>query len=122
VLRVHSDPLVGPVISFGLAGLFSDLFEDVATAVTPLTDRDASALLASLRAYPLLTGAAGDRAADRPAVSGTRCCGCRRWSRTYRRFSRSPSTRWSSADLGKASPPSPRPCVSANPARRGWPR
>ena len=71
VLRVHSDPLVGPVISFGLAGLFSDLFEDVATAVTPLTDRDASALLASLRAYPLLTGAAGDRAADRPALQDT---------------------------------------------------
>ena len=59
VLRVYQDSLVGPVISFGLAGLFSDLFGDVATGVTPLTDRDASALLASLRAYPLLTGAAG---------------------------------------------------------------
>ena len=68
VLRVHSDPLVGPVISFGLAGLFSELFGDVATAVTPLTDRDAAALLASLRAYPLLTGASGDHAVDLPAL------------------------------------------------------
>ncbi len=71
VLRVHSDPLVGPVISFGLAGLFSDLFGDVATGVTPLTDRDAATLLASLRAYPLLTGAAGDHAADLPALQDT---------------------------------------------------
>ena len=71
VLRVRSDPLVGPVISFGLAGLFSELFGDVATGVTPLTDRDASALLASLRAYPLLTGAAGDHPADVAALQDT---------------------------------------------------
>jgi acyl-CoA synthetase (NDP forming)/RimJ/RimL family protein N-acetyltransferase len=71
VLRVHQDSLVGPVISFGLAGLFSDLFGDVATGVTPLTDRDASALLASLRAYPLLTGAAGGSPADLPAIEET---------------------------------------------------
>jgi hypothetical protein len=71
VLRLHMDPLVGPVISFGLAGLFSELFGDVATGVTPLTDRDAAALLASLRAYPLLTGASGDGAADLPAIEYT---------------------------------------------------
>jgi acyl-CoA synthetase (NDP forming) len=71
VLRVYQDSLVGPVISFGLAGLFSDLFGDVATGVTPLTDRDASALLASLRAYPLLTGAAGGDPADLPAIEET---------------------------------------------------
>jgi acyl-CoA synthetase (NDP forming) len=71
VLRVYPDPLVGPVISFGLAGLFSDLFGDVATGVTPLTDRDASALLASLRAYPLLTGAAEGHPADLPAIEET---------------------------------------------------
>ena len=68
VLRVHSDPLVGPVISFGLAGVFSELFGDVATGVTPLTDRDASALLTSLRAYPLLAGATGGDPADLAAV------------------------------------------------------
>jgi len=71
VLRMYTDPLVGPVISFGLAGLFSDLFGDVATGVTPLTDRDATAVLASLRAYPLLTGAAGGSPADRPAIEET---------------------------------------------------
>jgi hypothetical protein len=42
----------------------------VATGVTPLTDRDAAALLASLRANPLLTGAAGDhRSVSLPPVS-----------------------------------------------------
>jgi acyl-CoA synthetase (NDP forming) len=71
VLRVHSDPLVGPVISFGLGGLFSELFGDVATGVTPLTDRDATALLASLRAYPLLTGASGGDPADLTAIEDT---------------------------------------------------
>ncbi len=59
------------MISFGLAGLFSELFGDVATGVTPLTDHDATALLAALRAYPLLTGASGDHAADVPAIEDT---------------------------------------------------
>ncbi len=68
VLRMHSHPLVGPVISFGLSGLLSELFGDVATGVTPLTDRDAASLLASLRAYPLLNGAVGGRPADLPAI------------------------------------------------------
>ena len=68
VMRVHADPLVGPVVSFGLAGLFSELFQDVATRVTPLTDRDARELLASLRAYPLLTGTSGGEPGDLPAI------------------------------------------------------
>jgi acyl-CoA synthetase (NDP forming) len=71
MLRVHWDPMVGPVISFGLAGVFSELFGDVATGVTPLTDRDAGALLARLRAYPLLTAAAGGDPADLPALEDT---------------------------------------------------
>jgi acyl-CoA synthetase (NDP forming) len=68
VLRMHSDPLAGPVISFGLAGLFSEVFGDVATGVTPLTDRDAAALLRSLRAYPLLADAPGGEPADLAAL------------------------------------------------------
>ena len=43
----------------------------MATGFTPLTDRDVSALLASLRAYPLLTGASGDDPADLAAVEDT---------------------------------------------------
>jgi acyl-CoA synthetase (NDP forming) len=68
VLRVRSDLLAGPAISFGLAGLFSEVFGDTATGVAPLTDRDASALLTSLRAYPLLTGAYGHEPGDVPAI------------------------------------------------------
>ena len=68
IMRIQADPLVGPVVSFGLAGLFSELFHDVATRVTPLTDRDARELLASLRAYPLLTGTSGGEPGDLLAI------------------------------------------------------
>jgi acyl-CoA synthetase (NDP forming)/GNAT superfamily N-acetyltransferase len=71
VLRMRSDPLAGPVISFGLAGLSSEVFGDVATGVTPLTDRDATTLISSLRAYPLLTGATGGDPADLAAIEET---------------------------------------------------
>ncbi len=71
VLRVRADPLVGPVISFCLAGVFSELFGDVATGVTPLTDRDARELLAALRAFPMLTGAYRDDPGDLPAIEDT---------------------------------------------------
>ena len=56
IVSMHLDPLVGPVLSFGLEGAPSDVFGDVVLGVTPLTDRDAHRLVGSLRALPLLTG------------------------------------------------------------------
>jgi succinyl-CoA synthetase beta subunit len=50
------DPQFGPVVMFGLGGIFVELFQDVAFALAPLTRAEAFQLMAQLKGYRLLTG------------------------------------------------------------------
>ena len=65
---VTDDPLFGPLISFGLGGVFMELLRDVVLRVTPLTDRDAREMIRGVRGYPLLSGYRGAPPADTEAL------------------------------------------------------
>lgn len=58
-IGVTQDRLFGPLVSFGGAGLATELFGDLAHHVLPLTDADAAHLVRSLRCSPLLFGYQG---------------------------------------------------------------
>jgi acyl-CoA synthetase (NDP forming)/RimJ/RimL family protein N-acetyltransferase len=64
VLSTVEDPLFGPVVSFGLAGDATDLLDDVAHRIPPLTDVDVSDLIRSVRAAPKLFGHRGANPVD----------------------------------------------------------
>ncbi|SNQ46999.1 hypothetical protein FRACA_1670001 [Frankia canadensis] len=66
-----SDLVFGPVLTFGLAGDYMDLLDDVAVRVTPLSDRDAREMIRSVRAFPLLDGWGGAPRADLAALEDT---------------------------------------------------
>jgi len=59
VVGFTRDPQFGPLVSFGLAGVSSELLGDVAHRLAPLTPEDARAMLREVRFYPLLRGARG---------------------------------------------------------------
>lgn len=63
------DPQFGPVILFGLGGIFVEIFKDVAFRVAPLDRADAMEMISELRALPLLKGARGRKAADLEALA-----------------------------------------------------
>ena len=50
------DPVFGPLVSFGVAGVATDLLGDRAYRILPLSDVDAAELVRSVRAAPLLFG------------------------------------------------------------------
>ncbi|WP_030167951.1 MULTISPECIES: GNAT family N-acetyltransferase [Actinomycetes] len=62
-IRVLDDAIFGPVLSVSPADQYAQFFGDVAYGVSPLTDRDAEAMVRSLKSYPVLSGAT-----DRPPV------------------------------------------------------
>ncbi len=64
------DPSFGPLIVFGLGGIYLDLVADTAVRVTPLTDRAAAAMVREIRGYPLLDGYRGHPPADVEAIHG----------------------------------------------------
>nr|WP_252442462.1 bifunctional GNAT family N-acetyltransferase/acetate--CoA ligase family protein [Pseudonocardia humida] len=59
VLEIVDDPTFGSLLSFGLAGMATELLGDRAFRVVPVSDQDAAALVRAPRAAPLLAGYGG---------------------------------------------------------------
>ncbi|WDF41859.1 GNAT family N-acetyltransferase [Streptomyces sp. T12] len=68
VVRAVIDPAAGAVLSFGLAGAASQLLGDTAHRLIPVTDRDATSIVRSIRTAPLLFGWRGSTPVDTPAL------------------------------------------------------
>jgi acyl-CoA synthetase (NDP forming) len=68
VVRSSEDPLFGPVVAFGLGGDATDLLDDVAYGIPPLTDTDVAALVREPRAAARLFGYRGLPPADLAAL------------------------------------------------------
>ncbi|WP_188686476.1 bifunctional acetate--CoA ligase family protein/GNAT family N-acetyltransferase [Nesterenkonia cremea] len=70
-LRAIEDPMMGPVVSFGISGDAVDLLDDWAHGVPPLTDRDVRRLVRRPRAGQKLLGYQGVPAVDVGALEET---------------------------------------------------
>jgi acyl-CoA synthetase (NDP forming) len=68
IFGVFRDPGFGPVIMFGLGGIFVEALKDVAFGVTPLSASDVDRMIRSIRGYRLLTGFRGEGEKDIEAV------------------------------------------------------
>jgi acyl-CoA synthetase (NDP forming)/L-amino acid N-acyltransferase YncA len=68
VAGVVHDPLFGSLVMTGLGGVYTDLLEDRAFRLVPMTDLDAGRMWRSLRSAPLLTGYRNSPAVDTGAV------------------------------------------------------
>jgi acyl-CoA synthetase (NDP forming) len=64
ILGTKKDPVFGTVVMVGLGGIFAEVFQDVALQMAPVTERQAMAMLRSLKSFPLLDGARGRPRAD----------------------------------------------------------
>jgi len=67
-IGLQDDPSFGSLLSFGLAGVLSDLLGDRAYRAVPLTDADAASIVRAPRAAPLLVGYGGGEPADLKAL------------------------------------------------------
>ena len=63
------DRTFGPMIMVGLGGITTELFRDVIYRPAPISAPEASAMLAELKAAPLLNGFRGAAKADIAALS-----------------------------------------------------
>ena len=69
LLGISTDPVFGPVVTAGLGGIYVEVLKDVALRLAPIAHVEAHAMLASLRSYPLLTGARGRASLDIEALA-----------------------------------------------------
>jgi len=68
ILGIKKDPSFGPVIMFGLGGIFVEIFKDVCFCVTPVSKQAASSMIQQLKTYEILSGKRGNPPRDIEAI------------------------------------------------------
>lgn len=69
IVGLVQDAQFGPVVMFGLGGIFVEVYQDVSFRLVPLAERDAAAMIREVKAFPVLQGARGKKAADVAAIA-----------------------------------------------------
>ncbi len=64
LIGMKRDDSFGPVIAFGLGGIFVEIMKDVSFRVAPLTKKDANEMMKEIKGYKLLQGARGTSKTD----------------------------------------------------------
>ena len=64
ILGMTRDPQFGPVLMFGLGGIFVEVMKDVSVRIHPLTDVNARSMIERIKGFPLLAGARGEKPVD----------------------------------------------------------
>ncbi|MGC8975961.1 MAG: acetate--CoA ligase family protein [Thermoprotei archaeon] len=68
IVGATRDPTFGPVILFGLGGIFVEVLKDVSFRITPLTRYDAETMLTEIKAAKILDGYRGTPPRDKEAI------------------------------------------------------
>lgn len=71
LIGVTEDPNFGPLVVYGLGGVYVELLKDVAFRLNPLTDVDAREMIGEIKGAKLLEGYRGFPAGDTDAVIDT---------------------------------------------------
>ncbi len=69
ILGMTRDPQFGPMLMFGLGGIFVEVMKDVSFHLAPLTAEEAVQMLTATRSYALLRGARGQAKVDVTAIA-----------------------------------------------------
>lgn len=70
IIGMTRDPQFGPMLMFGLGGIFVEVMKDVTFHLAPITEDEAILMLKSTRSYEMLKGKRGSKMVDIHALAG----------------------------------------------------
>lgn len=68
IVGMSRDSQFGPLIMFGLGGIYVEVLKDVSFRVAPLSEYQARRMVQEIRSYPLLSGVRGEKPTDMDAL------------------------------------------------------
>ncbi len=68
LLGMSRDPQFGPLVAFGLGGIYVEALKDVSFRVAPFSRQEADEMIREIRSYALLEGVRGEPPADHEAM------------------------------------------------------
>jgi 4-hydroxybutyryl-CoA synthetase (ADP-forming) len=68
ILGAKQDPLFGPLIMFGLGGIYVEVLKDVVFRLAPIDREEAKKMVESIKTIKLLRGTRGEKPSDIPAI------------------------------------------------------
>jgi acetyl coenzyme A synthetase (ADP forming)-like protein len=71
LIGMNRDPQFGPLVTFGLGGIFVEALKDVTFRIAPFTRKDAEDMLREIRSKSLLDGVRGNPPLDKDAIVDT---------------------------------------------------
>ena len=71
IIGMIRDRQFGPVIMFGLGGIFVEVLKDIAFRVAPLAQEDIDDMVREIKGYPVLEGIRGESRKDIEALKST---------------------------------------------------
>jgi acetyltransferase len=68
LIGMNRDPQFGPLVTFGLGGIYVETLKDVTFRIAPISPLEAEEMLGEIRAHALLNGVRGEPPVDKPAI------------------------------------------------------
>jgi acyl-CoA synthetase (NDP forming) len=69
IIGMKRDNQFGPVILFGMGGIFVEVFKDVSMRIAPLEKKDIDDMIKEIKSYKILAGFRGEKAVDVAALA-----------------------------------------------------
>jgi acetyltransferase len=69
LLGLSRDPQFGPMVAFGLGGIYTEVWHDIALRVAPVHRAEAEAMIREIKSFPLLEGVRGEPPRDLDALA-----------------------------------------------------
>jgi len=71
IIGMIHDPTFGPMLMFGLGGVYVEILKDVRFAIAPVDEDEAREMITGIKTYPVLAGARGAKPSDIDALVDT---------------------------------------------------
>jgi acetyltransferase len=69
LMGITRDPQFGPVVAFGLGGIYTEVLRDISLRVAPVDRAEAQAMIREIRSFPILAGIRGQSPRDLDALA-----------------------------------------------------